>query len=163
MIAIHNLIKIAAILAISAADALAEERRIIVSIPDRKLLLLEGSRVVKTYDVAVGKSTTPSPSGEFQIVTRIPNPTYYTAGKIVGPGNQNPLGSRWLGLSVKGYGIHGTNVPDSIGKAASHGCIRMRRHDIEELFDLVGVGVPVELHNERPQILALMYALAVAD
>jgi hypothetical protein len=50
-----------------------------------------------------------------------------------------------MGLGYKGYGIHGTNMPNSIGKAASHGCIRMRNHDVEELFELVQVGDPVEL------------------
>jgi lipoprotein-anchoring transpeptidase ErfK/SrfK len=56
-----------------------------------------------------------------------------------------------MGLSVKGYGIHGTNAPDSIGKAASHGCIRMRQADLEELFELVTVGTPVELQGAPPQ------------
>jgi lipoprotein-anchoring transpeptidase ErfK/SrfK len=54
-----------------------------------------------------------------------------------------------MGLSAKGYGIHGTNAPKSIGKAASHGCIRMRKADLEELFELVSVGVVVEICGER--------------
>jgi lipoprotein-anchoring transpeptidase ErfK/SrfK len=133
-----------------------DQKRIVVSIPDRKLVLLEGKRVVKVYDVAVGKSSTPSPSGEFQVVNRIPNPTWYAPGKVIGPGKDNPLGTRWIGLSAKGYGIHGTNVPNSIGKAASHGCIRMRKHDLEELFTMVNVGVAVELRDERPAVVAMM-------
>jgi lipoprotein-anchoring transpeptidase ErfK/SrfK len=163
-----------AVLAIAAADALADDKRsseaklgdkrIIVSIPDRKLVLLEGKRVVKVYDVAVGKSSTPSPAGEFQIVNRIPNPTWYAPGKVIGPGKDNPLGTRWIGLNAKGYGIHGTNVPSSIGKAASHGCIRMRKHDLEELFAMVDVGVAVELRGERPPVVAMMiFANAVGD
>ncbi len=152
----------AAVLAIAAGDAFAEEKRIVVSILDRKLLLLDGTRVLKMYDVAVGKPSTPSPSGEFQIVNRIPNPTWYAPGKIVGPGKENPLGTRWMGLSAKGFGIHGTNAPRSIGKAASHGCIRMRQRDLEELFELVDVGVPVELHGERPPVLAMIFAIAFA-
>jgi lipoprotein-anchoring transpeptidase ErfK/SrfK len=159
----NTLMKMAAVLAIAAGDALAQQKRIVVSIPDRKLILLEGAQVLKVYDVAVGKPSTPSPAGEFQIVNRVPNPTWYTPGKIVGPGQENPLGTRWMGLSAKGYGIHGTNVPGSIGKAASHGCIRMRQRDLEELFELVDVGVTVELHRERPQILAMIFAIAVAD
>jgi L,D-transpeptidase ErfK/SrfK len=152
--------KLMAILAIAATDAVAGEKRIVVSIPDRKLVLLDGTRVVRIYDVAVGKASTPSPAGQFQIVNRVPNPTWYAPGKIVGPGQQNPLGTRWMGLSAKGYGIHGTNAPRSIGKAASHGCIRMRKHDLEELFELVNVGVPVELRSERPPV---MFAIALAD
>ena len=95
-------------------------------------------------------------------MNRIPNPTYFGTGKIIGPGRDNPLGTRWLGLSAKGYGIHGTNVPGSIGHAASHGCIRMRQRDLEELFDLVRVGVSVELAVERPPVVAMIFAVSVA-
>jgi lipoprotein-anchoring transpeptidase ErfK/SrfK len=164
---LNTLTKLAAILAIAATDAFAEDRkcgdkRIVVSIPDRKLVLMDGRRVIKVYDVAVGKSSTPSPRGAFRVMNRIPNPTWYAPGKVVGPGKQNPLGTRWIGLSVKGYGIHGTNVPNSIGKAASHGCVRMRQRDIEELYDMVDIGVSVELASERPPILAIIYAVAAA-
>jgi lipoprotein-anchoring transpeptidase ErfK/SrfK len=162
----NRLSGIAAILVIAAVKAAAEEgaseikpsRRIVVSFPDRKLALLEGSAVVKIYDIAVGKPSTPSPSGEFQIVNHIANPTWYGPDKVVGPGAGNPVGTRWMGLSVKGYGIHGTNAPGSIGKAASHGCIRMRNRDVEELFELVGVGVAVELDQERPEIFTQLLA-----
>jgi L,D-transpeptidase ErfK/SrfK len=151
----NQLMQIAAIVMIAAAEARAQEttRKIVVSIPDRKLVLLEGERTLKVYDVAVGKTTTPSPSGEFQIINHVANPTWFGPEKTVAPGPGNPIGTRWMGLSKKGYGIHGTNVPTSIGKAASHGCIRMRNKDVEELFTLVGVGVTVELHAERPEIL----------
>jgi lipoprotein-anchoring transpeptidase ErfK/SrfK len=158
----HNLTKIAAILMIAAVEAVADDghvndgvtadRRIVVSFPDRKLALMDGDQVVKVYDIAVGKTSTPSPTGEFKIISHIKNPTWYGPAKVVGPGPGNPVGTRWMGLSVKGYGIHGTNAPGSIGKAASHGCIRMRNRDVEELFQLVGVGVTVELHAERPEL-----------
>ena len=155
---LNTLTRLAAAVAIAAAQAQAEERRgqtgdrIVVSIADRKLVLMNGDRAVKIYDVAVGKATTPSPEGEFRIINRIPNPAWYQPGKVVAPGKANPLGTRWMGLSAKGYGIHGTNAPKSIGKAASHGCIRMRAADLEELFDLVSVGVIVEIYAERPEI-----------
>ncbi len=157
---------IAALLVVAAAEALAQERaqenkiprRIVVSFPDRKLAVVEGDRVIKVYDIAVGKASTPSPAGEFQIVNHIANPTWYGPGKVVGPGPGNPVGTRWMGLSASGYGIHGTNAPGSIGKAASHGCIRMRNRDVEELFELVGVGVTVELHQERPDIFTQILA-----
>jgi|GEM_PF-6689527 len=114
-----------------------EPQRIVVSIPDRKLALLDArGTVIKTSDVAVGKHTTPTPTGSFKVVVRVPNPTYSRRGKVIGPGTSNPVGTRWLGLSKKHYGIHGTNVPSSIGHAASHG-IRMRNRDVEELFELV--------------------------
>jgi len=165
---LNTMTKLAAVLVIAAVDAAAEERRqaqqrIVVSIPDRKLTLLEGDRIVKTYDVAVGKISTPTPEGEFQIINHIQNPTYYGTGVVIGPGNGNPLGTRWMGLNAKGYGIHGTNVPSSIGKAASHGCIRMRQQDLEELFDLVNVGTTVELHGARPDLSAQVLAAPVAN
>jgi lipoprotein-anchoring transpeptidase ErfK/SrfK len=124
-------------------------RRIVISIRDRKLALIENGRVVRVFPTAVGATQTPSPSGSYRIVQRVSNPTWYTKGRIVPPGKANPLGTRWLGLSTKGYGIHGTNNPASIGKNVSHGCIRMRNRDVEQLFDLVAVGDPVELYSER--------------
>jgi len=137
--------------------AKATVRWILVSIPDRKLALLENGKVIRTYRVAVGKASTPSPIGEFKIVNRITDPTYYHKGLVMPAGSNNPVGSRWMGLSAKGYGIHGTNQPNSIGKAASTGCIRMRRQDVEELFSLVEVGDAVEIRDERDEELAAIF------
>ncbi len=155
--------KLAAVLAIAAMDLSAQEtrKRIVISIPDRKLVLFEGDHAVKIYDVAVGKSSTPTPEGTFAIINRVPHPTWYGPQGVVGPGKNNPLGSRWMGLSVKGYGIHGTNVPSSIGKAASHGCIRMRQSDLEELFELVSVGTTVELQREPAEALTELIAVGL--
>jgi len=133
-------------------------RRIVISIPDRKLALIENGEVLKVYPIAVGASQSPSPRGEFRVANRIERPTYYAPGKAVGPGAGNPLGTRWLGLSLKGYGIHGTNEPRSIGKRASHGCIRMRNADVEELFEIVRVGDAVELHGTRTAEIAQIFA-----
>jgi lipoprotein-anchoring transpeptidase ErfK/SrfK len=133
----------------SNASKLQPTRRIVVSIPDRKLALLEDGRVVKIYDVAVGAQVSPSPSGEFQIAQRLSNPTYYKPGVVIGPGPGNPLGTRWMGLNVKGFGIHGTNRPSSVGKNASHGCIRLKNSDVEDLFARVRVGDHVSVLAER--------------
>jgi lipoprotein-anchoring transpeptidase ErfK/SrfK len=122
-----------------------ETRRIVVSLTDHKLVLLDGQRVVKVYETASGKSNTPTPAGQFEVISKVANPVYKAHGQNVAPGPRNPVGTRWIGLSLKGYGIHGTNEPKSIGKNSSHGCIRMRNKDVEELFELVSVGVPVEL------------------
>jgi lipoprotein-anchoring transpeptidase ErfK/SrfK len=138
-------------------------RRIVVSIPDRKLALLENDRVVKIYDVAVGASVSPTPNGEFQIARRLANPTYYHTGKAIGPGASNPLGPRWIGLNVKGFGIHGTNHPESIGKNASHGCIRLRNRDIADLFARVKVGDRVSFVAERSEETAQLFAPASAS
>ena len=129
----------------------ATKRRIVVSIPDRKLVVLQDDQVLALFDVAVGAPSTPSPIGTFTIVNRIPNPTYHRPGKVIPPGANNPLGTRWLGLNQKGYGIHGTDSPRSIGKAQSQGCIRLRNADVERLFEQVRAGDVVELHAERTQ------------
>src|SRR6266566_7776958 len=149
----QNRIRTASLLlaALFASTAAAQDfstaraaRQVLVSIPDRKLVVLEGGKVVRTFPVAVGAMVSPSPSGEFKVVNRIAKPTYYHPGVVIPAGDGNPIGTRWLGLNRKGYGIHGTNEPESIGKAASHGCIRMRNQDVEELFELIDTGVPVE-------------------
>jgi lipoprotein-anchoring transpeptidase ErfK/SrfK len=132
-------------------------RTIVVSIPDRKLALLEGDKVLVIFDTAVGKPASPSPSGTFKVVNRLIHPTYYAPGKVIEPGNSNPLGTRWIGLSLPGYGIHGTNSARSIGRASSHGCIRMRNREVEKLFDLVTVGDVVELHAERDERLGRIF------
>jgi lipoprotein-anchoring transpeptidase ErfK/SrfK len=138
---------------VASAEALAQDerggsRRIVVSTTERRLVLLLGGQVVRTYNVAVGAPSTPTPSGAFQVMSMVQAPAWYQPGKVVPPGPQNPLGPRWIGLSLKGYGIHGTNSPRSIGGAKSHGCIRMRNQDVEELFDLVRIGDVVELRAE---------------
>ena len=146
--------------AVLAGEALAQNtptRRVVVSLEDRKLALVEGGKVKKTYTVAVGKSSTPSPVGTFKIERRVQNPTYHHDGKTVLPGPGNPVGTRWMGLSKHGYGIHGTNEPKSIGKAASHGCIRMAKADLEEMYELVAVGDTVELVGERNEETAQLF------
>jgi len=122
---------------------------VVVSLPDRRMALLENGSVKNVYPVAVGKTSTPSPVGTFTIVSRLSNPTYSHRGIVVSPGPNSPVGTRWMGLSIKGYGIHGTNAPTSIGKAASHGCIRMAKGDLEELFDAIRTGDQVEIVGER--------------
>jgi lipoprotein-anchoring transpeptidase ErfK/SrfK len=131
--------------------------RIVVSLEDHKLALMEDGKVQKIYPVAVGKPSTPSPVGTFTIARRVMNPTYSHDGRTVQPGPHNPVGSRWMGLSIHGYGIHGTNEPNSIGKAASHGCIRMAKADLEELYPQVAVGDTVELIGQRNEETASIF------
>ena len=161
---------VVAVLVLAAARAAAKEqpevkpakaeehvRQIVVSILDRKLALLQDGQVVREYSVAVGAMVSESPSGDFKITTRLTNPTYYHPHKVIPPGKSNPLGTRWIGLDKKGYGIHGTNEPGSIGKAASHGCIRMRRADLEELFTMVRSGDAVIIRAERDELIASVF------
>ena len=166
---IRKLAAFTSVVFLATAEALAQDnagraaRKIVVSLPDHKLAVVEGEQVVKIFPTAVGAQRTPSPTGTFQIVQRVSNPTWYSKGKVVGPGKTNPVGTRWIGLSVKGYGIHGTNNPASIGHNASHGCIRMRNRDVEELFTMVGVGDTVELHSERTPELDQIFGVTVAQ
>jgi len=138
-------------------------RRVLVSIPDRKLAVIENDDVIATFDVAVGAASGPSPVGEFQIVTRVQNPTYYHTGKVIPAGKGNPVGTRWIGLSQKGYGIHGTDAPQSVGHAASHGCIRLRNQDAERLFSMVQVGDMVEIRGERDEEIAQIFGGEAAE
>lgn len=134
------------------------KRQIIISITDRRLALLEDGKLVKAYPIAVGTDSTPSPDGEFTIINHAVDPVYRHKGKEVEPGKNNPLGNRWMGLSLKGYGIHGTNVPSSVGKAASHGCFRMARLDVEDLYTRVKVGDTVIIRRERDALIAKVFA-----
>lgn len=143
--------------AVQQAPAAQETKRVVVSLQDHKLALVEDGQVKKVYSVAVGKPSTPSPVGTFTIERRAANPTYHHNGKTIAPGPHNPVGTRWMGLSIRGYGIHGTNEPNSIGKAASHGCIRMGRADLEEFYGMVAVGDTVELIGERNEETAQLF------
>ena len=123
---------------------------IVIRRGSRGLYLYRGSEFRRYFRVAVGLPQYPTPLGRFYIATMQRNPWWYPpdAGWAAGaspipPGPGNPLGTRWMGLSIGGVGIHGTPDAASIGYAASHGCIRMRVADAEALFERVRVGTPV--------------------
>jgi lipoprotein-anchoring transpeptidase ErfK/SrfK len=114
------------------------------------LRLYDGVRLVQRFGVATGQSQYPTPSGMFEIVSMQRDPWWIPPdspwaqdAKPIPPGPGNPLGTRWMGLSAAGVGIHGTPDAASIGYSASHGCIRMRIPDAEWLFTHVTVGTPV--------------------
>ena len=115
-----------------------------------QLYLYRGMRQWRVFAVATGQHTYPTPLGRFQIVVKWRNPWWYppnspwAAGeKPIPPGPNNPLGTRWMGLSAPGVGIHGTPNDGSIGYSVSHGCIRMHIPDAEWLFVRVRIGTPV--------------------
>jgi hypothetical protein len=104
--------------------------------------------------VAIGRPGWETPTGEFTITVKAKNPTWFppewaVEEEPVPPGPDNPLGDRWMGLSEKGYGIHATNAPSSIGRAASHGCIRMYPEHARDLYNQVKKGTPVTISYER--------------
>jgi lipoprotein-anchoring transpeptidase ErfK/SrfK len=116
-----------------------------------RLVLFHGERYVRAFPVATGQAIYPTPLGNFQIIVKELNPWWYPPTqdawakglKPVPPGPGNPLGTRWMGLSTPGVGIHGTSEPWSIGHSESHGCIRMQIPDAEWLYKRVHVGTPV--------------------
>jgi len=123
---------------------------IVIRRGDNRLTLYNGMKVVRTFNVATGQAVYPTPLGKFSIVVKWRNPWWYppaspwAAGdKPIPPGPGNPLGTRWMGLSVPGVGIHGTPEDGSIGYSLSHGCIRMHIPQAEWLFNHVSVGTPV--------------------
>jgi lipoprotein-anchoring transpeptidase ErfK/SrfK len=115
-----------------------------------ELRYYQGARLVRSFGVATGQSVYPTPTGTFEIVDmqrdpwwRPPDSPWAQGLKPIPPGPGNPLGTRWMGLSAPGVGIHGTPDDASIGYSASHGCIRMHIPDAEWLFTHVELGVPV--------------------
>ncbi len=126
-------------------------REIVIELSNFRLYLYQDGVKIGDYPVAIGAMANPTPVGETRVVSRVLYPTYYPRdwGKKglspVPPGPDNPVGTRWLGLSWPNYGIHGTNNPGSIGKAVSDGCIRMFNKDVEELFEMVRIGTPVRI------------------
>jgi lipoprotein-anchoring transpeptidase ErfK/SrfK len=124
---------------------------IVVTRGANTLRLYNGRTLVRTFPVATGQAIYPTPAGVWRIMNKQRNPWWYPPTydswakglKPVPPGPSNPLGTRWMGLSAPGVGIHGTDAPTSIGYSASHGCVRMHVPDAEWLFEHVSVGTPV--------------------
>ena len=134
-----------------SADAFGEV--IVISRSSNHLYLYDGQKLDRTFAVATGQAIYPTPRGTFHIVVKWKNPWWYPPTSSawakglqpVPPGPNNPLGTRWMGLSAPGVGIHGTDAPSSIGYSVSHGCIRMQVPDAEWLFDHVDVGTTVHI------------------
>jgi lipoprotein-anchoring transpeptidase ErfK/SrfK len=123
---------------------------VVIKRGSNQLTLYNGPKVVRQFKVATGQNIYPTPLGRFQIVVKWKDPWWYPPAspwaqglKPVPPGPNNPLGTRWMGLSAPGVGIHGTDEPASIGYSLSHGCVRMLVPQAEWLFDHVNVGTPV--------------------
>jgi lipoprotein-anchoring transpeptidase ErfK/SrfK len=123
---------------------------IVIRRGSNRLTLYKGMQFLRTFGVATGQSRYPTPLGRWHVVVKWRNPWWYPPDsdwakgeEPVPPGPGNPLGTRWMGLSASGVGIHGTPDDASIGYSASHGCIRMHISDAEWLFNHVTVGTTV--------------------
>jgi L,D-transpeptidase ErfK/SrfK len=143
------------------------EARIVVNVPQHMLFWITAGDGIRAFPVAAGRRSAKTPIGEFAVAALETDPTWDVPRSIqeemrregksvvtqVPPGPQNPLGKYWIGLSVPGFGIHGTNVPSSIYGLVTHGCIRLHPDDIAELFPQVEIGIAARIVYE-PVLMA---------
>jgi|GEM_PF-956814 len=119
------------------------ENGVYVSKGNHTVTLFEDGELLTQYPCAAGRDGS-TPEGKFTVNMKLVDPVWYWKGEAIPPGPENGLGSRFIGITndeyPKGYGLHGTNEPGSIGRDASHGCVRMHNEDVEELFEMVEYG-----------------------
>ncbi|MFA5156571.1 MAG: L,D-transpeptidase family protein [Candidatus Omnitrophota bacterium] len=109
------------------------------------LMLKSDDEIIKTYVVSTGANNS-TPAGNFKVVNKIQNPTWFKAGAVVPPESpDNVLGTRWLGFDLPGYGIHGTIEPQNLGKQVTQGCVRMANTEVEELYTILPIGTEVTI------------------
>lgn len=125
-----------------------ESPHLVLKLGQRRVYVYQGDRILASYPVAIGRSDTPTPVGEFQVFQMIENPRWQNpwTGEVRPPGPDSALGVRWIGFTRMPNGIigfHGTPTLSSIGRAASNGCVRMRNEDVVALFDRVEIGTTV--------------------
>jgi lipoprotein-anchoring transpeptidase ErfK/SrfK len=133
-----------------------EDARVVINIPSRTLWVYHGDKIARYFPVGVGRVGFMTPMGRFQVLRKVEEPgwenPYRAKGAIrIAPGEENPLGTRWIGFHRQNggeFGIHGTDNPGSVGKFSSHGCVRMKVPDAEALFDMIDVGTPIEVVYE---------------
>ncbi len=124
-------------------------QRLEINLRQRRVTLFQGNQVVKSYPIAIGRPGWETPVGNFSVKQMFKDPPWVHPFKgfvIPGGDPENPLGRHWIGFWTDGknwVGMHGTPNPESVGRAVSHGCIRMYNRDIAELFTKVTPGTPV--------------------
>jgi lipoprotein-anchoring transpeptidase ErfK/SrfK len=126
----------------------ADEVHLILKLGERRVYVYRGEKLLNKYPVAVGKKKWETPQGDWKVELMLKDPgwTNFKTGEQLAPGPDNPLGQRWIGFWNDGkdeIGFHGTTNLSSIGKAASHGCVRMRNKNVKELYKVVRVGTVV--------------------
>ncbi len=132
-----------------ASETQNKTTRLEVNLNRRRVFVYEGKNLIKSYPIAVGRRNWETPKGKFQVLQLLQRPKWInpmTGKAIPGGAPGNPLGNYWIGFWTNGrnwVGFHGTPNPETVGKAVSHGCLRMYNRDIEELFQLVSLGTPV--------------------
>jgi L,D-transpeptidase ErfK/SrfK len=137
------------------------DKGILINLAEMRLYCffsVANNKYVSTYPIGIGRQGLNTPTGNFKITLKVKDPVWRVPEDIrkdkpdlpafVPPGRDNPLGKYWFQLSIKGYGIHGTNKPYGIGREVSHGCIRLYPEDIEILSKFIEPGTPVKILNE---------------
>jgi L,D-transpeptidase ErfK/SrfK len=132
----------------------ADPEGLVVNLPEMRLYDFT-VEPVEMYAVAIGDPEDPSPVGSYEVGAKRKDPTWYVPASIrsekpalpptVPPGPDNPLGKRWMTIGRTSYGIHGTNIRWSIGRQATHGCIRMYEDQIEQIYDRISSGTRLQL------------------
>jgi L,D-transpeptidase ErfK/SrfK len=134
--------------AVPAQESQESTVRLVLKRSKRRVYVYTGEKEISSYPVAVGKPGWETPLGKFEVLNMEENPIFksFKSGRVVAPGPENPLGVRWIGIWTDGktqLGFHGTNEPELIGQAVSHGCIRMMNKDVTRLYQQVQMGTIV--------------------
>ncbi|MBI3924758.1 MAG: L,D-transpeptidase family protein [Armatimonadetes bacterium] len=131
---------------------------LVLNLPERMLYLFRNGRFDRYFPVSIGEpGRFHTRGGQFHIIEKAVSPTWYPPSWAkekapVGPGPNNPLGDRWIGLSSPRVGLHGTNDPLNIGNDVTHGCIRLYPELVRELYEHVWVGMPIRIEYEVAKI-----------
>jgi len=125
---------------------------LVLRLKERQLYLYKGQTAIASYPVAIGRPSAPTPTGEFRVFEMLKDPSWQnpTTGEVEAPGEDGSLGTRWIGFTNLPNGVigfHGTPNRASIGRAVSHGCVRMRNEDAEALFQQIVVGTVVNVES----------------
>ena len=126
---------------------------LLVKLNEKRVYVYKGDKILAKYPIAIGKKGWETPTGEWQVLEKIKNPSWtsFKTGKVVSRRVENILGARWIGFWYDGQdviGFHGTSNLKSIGKAASHGCVRMYNRDVKALYTMVKIGTNVKVVKE---------------
>lgn len=135
---------------------------VVINLPERLLYLFRNGKFVNYYPLSIGDESAEggrfrTPTGNYRIIEKLKSPTWYPPAWAkdrtpVPPGPNNPLGERWVGLSLPRTGIHGTNDPINVGNSVTHGCMRMYPHLLEEFYQQVEVGFVARIEYETSKL-----------
>lgn len=135
-------------------------RLVIVNKSNLTLSYYNNGVLINSFKCAIGKPSTPTPSGKFSVINKVPNRPYYKKG-IPGGAPNNPLGTRFIQLTTSGYAIHGTCYPNSIGKQVSDGCVRLNNQIVNWLYNRVSIGTVVLIDYGTNKNIANKYGVII--